>query len=42
MSHRQRVAGKFAIGLAGLIVAIGILPGVASAGEYKFHAHINA
>ncbi|HEX3565658.1 MAG TPA: hypothetical protein VHU17_09810 [Acidimicrobiales bacterium] len=42
MSHRHRVAAKFAIGLAVLIPAIGVLPGVASAGEYKFHAHINA
>jgi hypothetical protein len=42
MSHGQRAIAKFAIGLAVLIVAIGVLPGVASAGEYKFHAHINA
>ena len=42
MSQRQAVVAKLAIVLAVLIVAIGVLPGVASAGEYKFHAHINA
>jgi hypothetical protein len=42
MSHRQTVVAKFAIGLTVLTVAIGILPGVASAADYKFHAHINA
>jgi len=42
VSHGRRVVAKFGIGLAVLIVAIGVLAGVASAREYKFHAHTNA
>jgi hypothetical protein len=41
MNRAKRVAANVVVGLAVLIGGIGALPGVASAGEYKFHAHMN-
>ena len=41
MNRAKRVAANVVVGLAVLIGGIGVLPGVASAGEYKFHAHMN-